>query len=393
MKVSHIYHHYYPVLGGLERVVQNIAEEQVKMGHEVHVVTSTHGSEGEPREETVNGVRIHRVRAIRLRYPDLEYPINGPQRVLVDSDMVHVHSQNSLFNIATAKRAKKIGKPVIIDFLALDYLDSHTNPLIRFFGGLYQERIQREAVKIANKAITLNMMDHRILKNKYALESKIVPHGIDEKYLRKPKDDSLFRERYDAYDGNVVTYIGRVHPSKGLDTLVEALPLVARDVDNFVVVIAGGGPTCYKEKLIKLAKKLGVQRFVDLLGYMTENEKMSLLDSSKVFVLPTRHFGEAYPLVIDEAYARGVPIVATQVGVLPLRVEHLETGMLVPPSDPKSLSKALAALLKDDDLLARIRERLRGTKELLLTWRQVCRMLGNIYDCIPAEPARRGYAP
>jgi len=80
MKIVHINHHYWPVIGGLENVVKALAEGIAKLGHEVHVITSTYGAEGRPKEETVNGVNVHRVRSVRLGYPDLTYPLEYPQR-------------------------------------------------------------------------------------------------------------------------------------------------------------------------------------------------------------------------------------------------------------------------------------------------------------------------
>lgn len=379
MRVAHVFHNYYPILGGMERVVQKLAEEQAAMGHEVCVVTSTLGKEGKPTEEIVNDVRISRVRAVRLHYPDLAYPLDGSHHVFENSEVVHVHSQNSLFNIAMARRAKKAGTPLLIEFLALDYLSSHTSPLIRFFGGRYQQMIQREAVRIADRAVTLNEGDRRILEKKYGVKSRVVPHGIDEKYLSKPREDTLFSKRHGVQTRNVIACVGRGHASKGLDTLVRAVRVVEREVDDFIVIIAGGGSKSYFDRLIGLAKRLDVRPKVKLLGYIGEEEKMALLDSSKMFVFPTRHFGEAYPLVIDEAYARDVPVIAANVGVLPARVRDMETGLLVPPNDPLSLGKAMVTLLNDDELLKRIRRELRRTKDSLLTWRQVCEALEEIY--------------
>jgi len=392
MHVTHVFHSYHPALGGMERVVQKLAEEQSRMGHEVHAVTSTLWSEDEPRCETVNSVRVDRVRAFRLHYPDLAYPLNASQDVLRNSDVVHVHSQNSLFNVAIAKRAKKIGKPIVMEFLAVDYLSSHTNPLIKLLGGFYQQRIQSQAAKLADYAITLNERDHTTLKRKYGLESKIVPHGIDEKYLKEPRDDSLFREKHGVPSRNIIAYVGRAHPSKGLDTLIKALPIVEREVDDFAVVIAGSGSRFYVRRLNTLAKRLKVDRRINLLGYIGEAEKMALLDSSKIFVFPTRHFGEAYPLVVDEAHARDVPVVATKVGTLPCRIKHMETGLLVPPDDPSTLAKAIISLLKNHDLIDSIRERLRTAKRSLLTWGQVCERLDSVYNDV-RQSARQGTTP
>lgn len=380
MRIVHIFHNYYPVIGGMERAMQRLAEEQVRIGHEVHVITSTHGARDRPREEELNGVYVHRIRGWRLRYPDLTIPLEVPEKLLKHTHVVHIHSQNSLFNIVLAKHAKRLDKPLVVDFLALDYLKSHTNPLIRYLGGYYQGKIQREAVKLVDKAITLNERDYSILRSKYGIEPEIVPHGIDERYLTKPKNDKIFREKYGVYAENVIAYVGRIHPSKGLDVLIKALPLIMREVDDVIAVIAGRGSEVYRKRLVRLVKSLKVEDEVKILGYVGEDEKISLLDASKVFVFPTRHSGETYPLVIDEAYARGVPIIATKVGALPYRVKHMKTGLLVPPNNPSSLAKAVIALLKDDDLLTRIYEELRGIKGSLSTWKQVCMKLGSVYE-------------
>jgi len=380
MMIIHVNECYHPVLGGLEKVVQKIAEHQAKLGYEVHVITSRYGAESECVEEELNDVHVHRVKAWKLYYQDLMIPREFCEGLLREADVVHVHSQNSLFNVILGKKAKKMFKPVVINFLALDYVKLHTNRLIRFFGGLYQEWIQREAVGIVDKAIAINERDHRILKEKYNVESEIVPHGIDEKYLTRPKDERTFREKYEVYEENIIAYIGRIHPSKGLDVLVKALPLIARKAGNFTVVIAGGGSEAYRRSLLKLSEKLRVEHRVRILGYISEDEKISLLDASKIFVLPTRHFGEAYPLVVDEAYARGVPLVVTDAGALPYRVKHLETGMIAKMNNPESLAEAVIALLTNDDLYSKIREKVKRVK--ILTWRQVCERISKIYEDI-----------
>jgi len=85
MRIVHIHHHYWPVVGGIENVVKALAEGMVKLGHEVHVVASRYGAEGRPREEVVNGVHVHRVGSVRLGYPDLTYPLDYPINLLKNS--------------------------------------------------------------------------------------------------------------------------------------------------------------------------------------------------------------------------------------------------------------------------------------------------------------------
>jgi len=378
MRILHIVDFYYPKLGGLEIAVQRLAEEQVKLGHEVKVITSDIGASDRLREEVINEVEVIRVRSTKLLYDDLTIPLEKPPLVK-DVDVIHVHTQNSLFCLKIAQYAKKLGKPLIYQFIAVDYTKEDLRPAIKILGSLYQELIQRKAISLANKVITLNYRDYYLVWRKFNIKPYVVPHGIDERYLKKPKDEHVFKEKHKINTENVVSYVGRLHPSKGIDVLIRAIPLIMREVDDFVVVIAGRGSRFYEERLVKLAKRLGVEHKVKFLGYVSEDEKISLLDSSKILVLPTRHFGEAYPLIIDEAYARGVPVIATRIGALPYRVRHMETGLLIPPVDPLSLAKSIVVLTKNRGLFTRIRENLLRVRESILTWRHVCEKLDKIY--------------
>ena len=63
MKIIHLFHYYYPVLGGLERAVQKLAENQRKLKHQVHVITSYLNVQGRPKEEILNDVHIHRIKS------------------------------------------------------------------------------------------------------------------------------------------------------------------------------------------------------------------------------------------------------------------------------------------------------------------------------------------
>lgn len=142
-------------------------------------------------------------------------------------------------------------------------------------------------------------------------------------------------------------FVGRLSPEKRLDDLLEALSL-HRDP---VLSVAGDGPE--RERLERLAARLGVAKRVTWLGYVPWGASLfELLRHHDILVLPSAT--EGLPLVLIEAMSQGVPVIATRVGGIAELVEHGENGLLVPPRAPDRLSEELARVASDPSLLARL---------------------------------------
>jgi len=159
MRIVHVIHHYWPFIGGIENVVKALAEGMVKLGHEVHVVASRYGAEGRPREEVVNGVHVHRVRSVRLGYPDLTYPLEYPINLLKSADVVHGHSQNSLFTVKMIEKAKELGVKTVMHFMAVDALSDHPNALVRLLGPLYGRWTVLRAIRSSDVRLVKSLRD------------------------------------------------------------------------------------------------------------------------------------------------------------------------------------------------------------------------------------------
>ena len=368
MKIVHVATHYWPVIGGLENVVKCLAEGMARLGHEVHVITSVYGAEDRPREEEINSVYIHRVKAIRLRYPDLTIPREIPKEILKQADIVHVHSHNSFFNIRIAEKAKYYGAKVAVHFMAVDALSTHPDPLKRILGSQYQKVLTCKALRLADLKLVKSLRDQEVLKEKYNINTVYIPDGIDEEYLRKPKDPDKFRRKYHIKeDEQVFLYIGRLHPAKGPQILVKAIPFLRQSLENFRVVLIGPGS---REWLIKMARKLGVEQYVLLTGPVEEELKISAIDASTCVVVPSLYdYVEVFSLVTSEAWARGKLVVASAVGELPYRIKHGVNGLLVSPNNSKALAEALILATK---------HKFRIIKPLF-TWQQIAEKLCVIY--------------
>ncbi|MEM3979832.1 MAG: glycosyltransferase [Ignisphaera sp.] len=90
--------------------------------------------------------------------------------------------------------------------------------------------------------------------------------------------------------------MGRIHLTKGLDLLIRVFTEVVKKESDVTLVIAGKGDAHYLKKCMKLVRVLGLENRVRYLGYISEEDKIGLIDSSEFVVIPSRHVGENYSI-------------------------------------------------------------------------------------------------
>jgi glycosyltransferase involved in cell wall biosynthesis len=140
-------------------------------------------------------------------------------------------------------------------------------------------------------------------------------------------------------------FVGRLAAVKGLPILLEAVAMLRPEFD-LELILAGDGAE--RAMLSARSRALGIEDRVRFRGYQSPAQVQGLLREADVFVLPS--FAEGVPVVLMEAMAAGVPVVATQVAGIPELVEHERTGLLVPPGDARLIAEQVARVL-DDPLL------------------------------------------
>jgi glycosyltransferase involved in cell wall biosynthesis len=133
--------------------------------------------------------------------------------------------------------------------------------------------------------------------------------------------------------------VGRLTEQKGINYLLEAWAQVHPVLPQAVLIIAGDGPL--RDSLKQQAAPLGES--VRFLGWRTDGP--TIMADCDTLVLPS--LWEGFGLVTLEAMALSRPVIASRVGALPEIVLNGETGLLVPPSNPKALADALCRLLGD----------------------------------------------
>lgn len=145
---------------------------------------------------------------------------------------------------------------------------------------------------------------------------------------RRPEDFLLYFGRLDVFQ-------------KGLDTLLEAFALLVRDRPALELRIAGRGKDA--ERVAAMARELGIDRNIMMMGAVSEAERQALFAGAAVQLMPSRF--EGFGMVAAEAMAAGVPLVAAAAGSLPEVVDAPSGGVTVPPGDARALARATARLL------------------------------------------------
>ncbi len=169
---------------------------------------------------------------------------------------------------------------------------------------------------------------------------RVLYDGVDAS-LFHPSDRLAARARLNLdSDGHAILFVGNLLPVKGLDVLVEACGLLARDGIAFTTYLVGQGPE--EPRLRRQIARLGLAGRFEFVGPRAHGSLPDWYRMADVFALPSR--SEGVPTVLLEAAACGLPFVASRVGGVP-EIAHLGPSRLVPPAEPGPLAEALRQVL------------------------------------------------
>ena len=145
--------------------------------------------------------------------------------------------------------------------------------------------------------------------------------------------------------GDRMVFVGRLAAVKGVRVLLDALAEVRRTRPGATLTLVGDGPE--RAGIEAHAAALELSEAVRFTGYLTQDEVAAELAAADLFVLPS--FAEGVPVVLMEAMATGLPVIATRIAGIPELVEEGVSGLLVPPGDAVALAAAIGELLADPD--------------------------------------------
>jgi glycosyltransferase involved in cell wall biosynthesis len=266
----------------------------------------------------------------------------GALRALArDADLVHVHSPYP----AVGARLR------LPRHLPLVYTEHNEWPRYHratYWGNALTYRRNDHVFAVSDR-VRESIRLPRGLRSRRRTRIETLHHGPDPTLLARAVEGEGARDELcEEEDALVVGTVANLKVHKGIDVLLDAVPLVLRAEPKARFVIVGQGPL--EDDLRARSSALGLNGAVRFTGFREDAARLA--NAFDVFVLPSLH--EGLPIALLEAMSLGRPSVVTPVGGVPEVVSHREEALVVPPSDPPALAGAIVELLRDADLRARL---------------------------------------
>lgn len=378
MKIALVSDWYYPKVGGVASHMHHLAIHLKKRGHEVAIVTNDLET---GKEEELEGLGIELRKIPGTVSPilgiNLTYGLKSNRELgeyLKDFEVIHSHHAFTPLALKAVKAGRNLGKAVLLTTHSISF--SHesrlwealgiTIPLFSHYLGFPHEII---AVSRAAEAFIRHFTDAPV---------RVIPNGVDDDVFRPLSEGEKERLKGElGIEGRVVLYVSRMSPRKGPHILLNAFQNLSKEMDDVTLVMAGSGEML--PFLRAQAKFLGIDDRVRFLGYVDDSLLPRLFGMADVFVLPSTT-AEAFGIVILEAMAAGVPVVATDVGGIPEIIMNSESGLLVPPGNELELRNAIQKLLLDEELAKRFGSNGRRAVEERYSWKKVTEGIEKAYE-------------
>lgn len=374
LRIAVVSQAYHPAIGGVTEHVDATARILRERGHHVSILTARfRGARGD--EPGV--VRIGR---------NLVIPYNGAENNITigrglgrslrealhrgDFDVVHVHCPLSpTLPLITLREA---AQPIVGTFHSTSSSDRDFR-LFRRFLLPYFRRIDRP--------VAVSEAAREYVTRHFPGEVEILPNGVDVDRFRP----GLPREpRYDPAVP-IILFVGRHDPRKGLPDLLAACRILAREGREFQVLVVGDGWLRWRAERMVAGPLRGRVRFV---GRVTNSLLPRFYASADIFCSPARG-GESFGLVLLEAMACGLPVVASDLPGYRSVLTQGREGIATPPRDARALATALRNLLLDPELRARMGRRGVETARRH-AWPGIVSRLEEIYESLAGGRADAG---
>jgi len=376
VKIGLVTPYIYPLPGGVNQHVRYLYENLRLRGHDVRIISSSHGLQ---RASEGDVIRIGR---------GFSMPANGSVGTITVSprflSQVHDVLDREQFDVL------HFHEPFVpfLSLVVLGLSNSVNVATFHAFGGFspaYQigSRLMRPSIGRVHGRIAVSAVARHFVERFFPGDYKVIPNGVDVGRFARAVPISRWQ------DGTKnILFVGRFESRKGLLDLLKAYRVLRQTGRDCRLLVAGGGPQEKEARRYLMTRKMGG---VEFLGRVSDDERDALFKTADVYCSPATG-RESFGIVLLEAMAAGTAIVASDIHGYKGVVRRGREGLLVPPGNPKALAAALAQLLSDDEQReAMARAGLERAQEF--SWERVTAKVDDYYGFVIRRLAAQGKLP
>ena len=355
MRIAYITQSYPPMVSGASLVAKNLAENIAARGHKVLVITAS--DRDHPYATVENNLTVLRLRSIhnpmRVGQRFSLYPRRDILRSLhkFQPDVIHTHEPLQM-GLLGLEYAHRFHIPILLSIHQLPWFVSAYLPEI--FGirhiaetalWMYARWLLRRFTTLVTPTQTIT----KIITNMTGIKSQTISYGIDLQtfYPRLSLDDETALRNKHGLPQNVpvILHVGRLDTDKSVDRVIRAAAHAMQNTDAHLLIVGDGRQ---KATLMKLCKSLGIEKRCHFPGYVSIEEGLpEIYRLASLFVTASEI--ETQGIVLLEAAASGLPIVAVRATCIPEIVHDGVNGYLTESNDTKALGTAITDLLTNLD--------------------------------------------
>lgn len=391
MRIALLSPEYPPKWGGIGTYVYNLSKAFSRLGHEVHVITRI--EKVKRREIWDERVRLHEV---PWTYAPILFSTSyGKNAVVKLSEIANgfdVVCVQCPYASVPEEYLGRIESPLVSVMhgtwkgerralsVGMSLMQSHTD-LATLLTSRFLEKYERlamvksQAVVAVSQYCASELLRYGLAECELERKLHVIPNGVDTSIFR-PLDDShakqTLRAKYRiAPDDKMVLFVGRLVARKGVGILLKALAIAGSSDEGLKLklVIVGTGPLEYSLRAV--AGKLKVGGRVSFAQALDLKQLVQHYNAADLFILPS--FYEGFGIVMLEAMACGLPVVASNVSAIPEVIVEGKTGRLVDPGDPAKLSQVIIDLLSRPALRAEMGRTARALVASRYDWRTIAK--------------------
>lgn len=376
------------IVGGISRVVHDLAQKLGEKGNEVHIATCQ--DQNTLEEEVDKHVYVHRVKSLDIganNFIDwvmhLNFALLKCCIKMIDSglrfDIIHAHDWIVAYASIVLKQSYNV--PLVATIHATEWGRNWGihNDEQRYISSI-EWWLTFESWKVI---VNSGYMNNEVMQVFQLPQDKIrvIPNGVDLSKFDNVECDQEFRRNFAMDSEKIIFFVGRLVNEKGAQVLLDAMPKILTHYGNSKLVIAGKGPQL--EYLREKAMLLGISQKVFFTGYISDGNLSKLYKCIDIAVTPSLY--EPFGIVALEGMVANVPVVVSDTGGISEIVEHGIDGMKAYSGNCNSLADCILEILFNPDRAQAMKEKAMEKVRRQYNWDVISDMTLAAYEDIIRE--------